>query len=75
MKMQSMVDSGKITQEEADEKIEYMMSGKGKRGWKKQNYNNVFSINIIVITVSINQKPLDFSIAIEKIVFSNFDYF
>ena len=34
-KMQSMVDSGKITQEEADEKIEYMMSGKGKRGWKK----------------------------------------
>ena len=35
LKMQSMVDSGKITQEEADEKIEYMMSGKGKRGWKK----------------------------------------
>ena len=36
LKMQSMVDSGKITQEEADEKIEYMMSGKGKRGWRKQ---------------------------------------
>ena len=35
LKMQSMVDSGKITQEEADEKIEYMMSGKGKKGWKK----------------------------------------
>ena len=34
-KMQSMIDSGKITQEEADEKIEYMMSGKGKRGWRK----------------------------------------
>ena len=34
LKMQSMIDSGEITQEEAeeaDEKIEYMMSGKGKR--------------------------------------------
>ena len=30
LKMQSMIDSGEITQEEADEKIEYMMSGKGK---------------------------------------------
>ena len=36
LKMQSMIDSGEITQEEADEKIEYMMSGKGKRGhWEK----------------------------------------
>jgi len=35
LKIQSMIDSGKITQEEADEKIEYMMSGKVKRGWRK----------------------------------------
>ncbi len=43
LKMQSMVDSGKITQEEADEKIEYMMSGKGKRGHWKKGYKKVFS--------------------------------
>ena len=41
LKMQSMVDSGKITQEEADEKIEYMMSGKGKKGHWKKSYKNV----------------------------------
>ena len=41
LKMQSMIDSGKITQEEADEKSEYMMSGKGKRWHSKKGHKKM----------------------------------
>ena len=43
LKIQSLIDSGEITQEEADEKIEYMRSGKGKRWHSDKGHKKMLS--------------------------------